>query len=281
MEALTPVAALVAGLVGSSHCVLMCGGIAGALELSARRGGACTGGALRYPFFYNLGRVASYTLAGAAAGALGGGALALSGLPQVRLAFALFAALIVIVVGLRLAAGARRFGALDRFGAAAWRRIAPLTRGFFPVTTPARALGVGLAWGWIPCGMAYAMLAAAWLAGDALRGAALMAMFGIGTLPAMLALGGSAARLLGTATRRWGGAFLVALGLASGAVALWPADHAGGHGGAAGGHEHLQGSAGQGSVVGGNLPGELAQPLRVEDPDRPAVHLDHAVLGQP
>jgi sulfite exporter TauE/SafE len=237
IEPLTPVAALVAGLVGSGHCVLMCGGIAGALELSTRRGGACSGGALRYPCLYNLGRIASYATAGAIAGGLGGGALALANLPRARSAFALLAALVVIVVGLRLAAELRQFGALDRAGAAAWRRIAPLTRGLFPVNTPVRAFGVGLAWGWLPCGMAYAMLAAAWLSGSAFSGAAIMAMFGIGTLPAMLALGGGAARLLGTATRRWGGALLVAIGLASGAIALWPVDTGGtAHGGA--GHLH-------------------------------------------
>jgi sulfite exporter TauE/SafE len=224
IEPLTPVAALIAGLVGSGHCILMCGGIAGALELSARQGGACAGGALRYPCLYNLGRIASYAAAGAIAGGLGGAALALANLPRARIIFALLAALVVIVMGLRLAAGLRQFGALDRAGAAAWRRIAPLTKGLFPVNTPARAFGVGLAWGWLPCGMAYAMLAAAWLSGTAISGAAIMAMFGLGTLPAMLALGGSTARLLGTATRRWGGALLVVIGLASGATALWPAD---------------------------------------------------------
>jgi sulfite exporter TauE/SafE len=222
MEAFPAVAALVAGLLGSTHCVLMCGGIAGALGLGAPAGGACNSQALRFPVLYNLGRIASYTLAGGIAGAIGGGTLAIAGLPQFGRAFAALAALIIVVVGLRLATGGRHFGWFDRAGARAWKRIAPLTRGLFPVTTPSRAFGVGLAWGWLPCGISYAMLTAALLTGSALEGSALMAMFGIGTLPAMLALSGGAATLLRPATRRIGGAVLVVMGVVSGATLLWP-----------------------------------------------------------
>jgi hypothetical protein len=116
IETLTPVAALVAGLVGSGHCVLMCGAIAGALELGAGRAAGCASGTLRFPLLYNLGRIASYASAGALAGGLGGGALALAAVPGARIAFTLFAALLIVVVGLRLAAGGRRFGVLDPRG---------------------------------------------------------------------------------------------------------------------------------------------------------------------
>jgi uncharacterized protein len=221
-EIMTPLAALVAGLLGSGHCVMMCGGIAGALGFGAEAGGACAGRTLRFPLLYNIGRITSYAAAGAAAGGASGGLLALLGQPAPRAFFAILAALVIVVAGVKLAAGSRSFGGLDRLGAAAWRRIAPLTRGLFPVTTPGRAFGAGIAWGWLPCGMAYAMLTAAVVSGSAMRGALIMLMFGIGTLPAMLALGTGAARLLRPATRRFGGALLVALGLASGAAALWP-----------------------------------------------------------
>jgi len=237
IETLTPVAALVAGLLGSTHCVLMCGGIAGALGLGAQAGGACHGQSLRFPALYNLGRITSYAVAGGIAGALGGGTLALAGLPQLGKWFAALAALVIVLVGLRLLAGGRHFAAFDRAGAAAWRRIAPLTRGLFPVTTPARAFGVGLAWGWLPCGMSYAMLTAALLTGGPLAGALLMAMFGIGTLPAMLALSSGASTLLRPATRRIGGAVLVVMGLASGFALLAPAPSGHDHS-VQPGHEH-------------------------------------------
>lgn len=269
-EITTPLAALVAGLVGSGHCVLMCGSIAGALGYG---GAACPGQTLRFPLLYNLGRVTSYAAAGAVAGGAGGGLLALLGTPWLRTFFTSLAALVIVVTGVKLALGSRRFGGFDRLGAAAWRRIAPATRGLFPVTTPERAFGVGLAWGWLPCGMAYAMLTAAALTGGALEGALVMAMFGLGTLPAMIALGSGAAGLLGPRTRRAGGVLLVLLGIASVAIAAWPGGA--GHGDHAG---HMHGaSAGVGAC---DLPGELAKLRRIENADRLAVDLDHAELGQ-
>jgi sulfite exporter TauE/SafE len=251
IESLTPFAALVAGLVGSTHCVLMCGGIAGALGLGTQAGHSCGSPSLRHPALYNLGRITSYTVAGGIAGALGGGALAITGLAQLGRVFAALAALVIVIVGLRLAAGARHLGGFDRAGAAAWRRIAPLTAFLFPVSTPARAFGVGLAWGWLPCGMSYAMLAAALLSGSAQSGAMLMAMFGIGTLPAML-------------------------GLASGTALLWPVDTGRERDG---GHDHLHGAAAGGVLV-GVLSGQRPQPDRVQDADRLALDFDHAEVGE-
>ncbi len=272
-EIATPLAALVAGLVGSGHCVLMCGGIAGALGYG---GAACAGQTLRYPLLYNLGRITSYAAAGAAVGGAGGGLLALLGAPWLRAFFTTLAALVIVVAGVKLAFGSRAFGGLDRLGAAAWRRIAPATRGLFPVTTPERAFAVGLAWGWLPCGMAYAMLAAAALSGGALPGALVMAMFGLGTLPAMIALGTGAAGLLGPRTRRAGGVVLVLLVLGSLAVAAWP----GGAGHAAHAHHASVGVAG-GGAFGGVVPGELAELRGVADADRLALDLDHAEFGEP
>lgn len=272
-EIATPIAALVAGLIGSTHCVLMCGGIAGALGYGSA---ACAGQTLRFPLLYNLGRITSYTAAGAVVGGAGGGLLALLGAPWLRTFFATLAALVIVAAGVRLALGSKGFGRLDRLGAAAWRRIAPATRGLFPVTTPERAFGVGLAWGWLPCGMAYAMLSAAALSGGALSGALVMAMFGLGTLPAMIALGTGAAGLLGPRTRRAGGVLLVLLGLGSLAIAAWPGDA--GHGAHA--HHASMGVVG-GGAVGGEIPGELAELRRVDDADRLALDLDDAELREP
>ncbi len=264
-------AALIAGFLGSAHCVLMCGGIAGALGLSTPAAAQRAARPLVYPLLYNAGRVASYTLAGAIVGAFGGGALAVAGFPQLRAVLAGLAALLIILVGLRLVAGAQHFAWLDGLGIGIWRRIAPHTRFLFPIRTLPRAFAAGMVWGWLPCGMAYAMLTAALLTADALQGATLMLMFGIGTLPAMLALGAGAARLLGPATRRVGGAAMIAIGLASAAVPLWPGP--GGHHH----HEHSGGAVGPPGIP-GVLARERAKLHRVEDPDRPALDLDHAEL---
>ena len=227
-EVITPLAALVAGLLGSGHCMMMCGSIAGALSYGGAAAG-CTGSSLRYPLLYNFGRVTSYTAAGTAVGALGHGLAAVGGGSTLRTVLSTAAALVIVLVGLKLAGGSRRFGWFERAGSAVWRRIAPLTRAFLPVATPERAFGMGLVWGWLPCGMAYAMLAAAAFAGGALQGAMIMALFGIGTLPAMLTLGAGASQLLGPRTRRAGGIVLVMLGIASLVQPAWPGHDAHAH----------------------------------------------------
>lgn len=226
------VAALIAGLLGGTHCLLMCGGIAGALGLSTPAAAARAGRSLRYPLLYNAGRVASYALAGTTAGALGDAALTLAGLPQLRVVASGLVAVIMVLLGLRMLAGGRHFAWLDGIGLAVWRRIAPWTRWLFPIRTPARAFAAGMAWGWLPCGMTYAMLTAAAMTADALQGATLMLMFGIGTLPALLAVGAGTSLLLQPSVRRIGGTALVAIGLMSVVVPLWNghdahANHAG------------------------------------------------------
>ena len=70
-----------------------------------------------------------------------------------------------------------------------WQRIQPLTRGLLPADTLPRALGLGLLWGWLPCGLVYGILLTAVLAGDPLNGAAIMLAFGLGTLPNLLFAG--------------------------------------------------------------------------------------------
>jgi sulfite exporter TauE/SafE len=48
---------------------------------------------------------------------------------------------------------------------------------------------LGLVWGWLPCGMVYAVLALALASGSALDGGVIMLAFGLGTLPVMITMG--------------------------------------------------------------------------------------------
>ena len=65
---------------------------------------------------------------------------------------------------------------------------------------PLQALGLGLVWGWLPCGLVYSALAWSLVSGGALEGARIMLAFGLGTLPMLLAMG-TAARWLKQVTR--------------------------------------------------------------------------------
>ena len=63
------------------------------------------------------------------------------------------------------------------------------------MTSLPRALGLGLLWGWLPCGLVYSVLLLAATSSRATDGALVMLAFGLGTLPAMLATGLGAAKL--------------------------------------------------------------------------------------
>jgi len=209
--------ALIAGLVGSGHCLAMCGGIAGALGLSSRAAAERAGRPLAYPVLYNLGRVASYTVAGALIGGLGAGLAWVAALGEVRLALQVTGGVVLAAIGLRLALEGRGWDWLDRAGVSLWRRIAPLLKPLLPIDSPSRAFAAGMVWGWLPCAMAYGMLMLAWFSVSARDGALIMAAFGIGTLPALV-LAGSAAQRAGAtlSSPRWravGGGAMATMGV--------------------------------------------------------------------
>jgi sulfite exporter TauE/SafE len=81
------------------------------------------------------------------------------------------------------------------FGGKLWRRVAPFGRRLLPVSTLPRAFAFGMVWGWMPCGLVYTVLLVATLQQSAQAGAATMAVFGLGTAPAMLIAAFGAHRL--------------------------------------------------------------------------------------
>ena len=171
------------GLLGGTHCLAMCGGIVGALTVSAP--GAPPGWRLRLA--YNLGRILGYALAGAASGGLGSLGLLLNDALPVQMGLYVTANLMLLALGLYLSGATAALAPVERMGQSLWRRIQPLTRPYLPARTVAQALPLGLLWGFLPCGMVYSALALALLSGSAGRGALLMLVFGLGTLPNLLA----------------------------------------------------------------------------------------------
>ncbi len=215
----TLLAALLAGLAGSGHCVAMCGGIAGVLGLSSRAAAERSGRAWFYPIAYNGGRVLSYALAGGLVGALGSGLAGLALAGRLLVLVQWLSGALLVVIGLRLACGARAFVWMDRVGAHVWRLLSPLVRHVLPISSPARAVGAGMLWGWLPCGMAYSVLMVAWLSASARDGAMIMAAFGVGTLPLLVLSGCATGRAASLASdprwRRTGGATIAGLGALS------------------------------------------------------------------
>ncbi|MCG6872793.1 MAG: sulfite exporter TauE/SafE family protein [Gammaproteobacteria bacterium] len=168
------------GLAGAPHCAGMCGGISGLLSLN-------TAGERRYALLagYHVGRVASYSLAGAVAGLLGQAVHARTGLPALHL----FTGVMLLLAGLYLAGWRPALAWLERLAGILWRRLQPVAGRLLPVRRFRESLLLGAVWGWLPCGLVYGALSLAAGAGDAGRGALGMAVFGAVTVPSVLGVG--------------------------------------------------------------------------------------------
>lgn len=224
---ITYFSAFLVGLLGSVHCVGMCGGIVGMLTMglsaSVRQSKASI---LGYLLAYNLGRIASYSIAGALLGWFGA---SVSSVGQSGAALQVghwLSFAFMLALGIYLAGWTRALAPIEHAGSYVWKYIQPLGKSFLPVSGPGHALGLGLVWGWLPCGMVYAALVFALASGDPARGASIMLAFGLGTLPTLL-LTGTAARWFGNLARnswarRGAGALIVLFAV----VSLWAAQGA-------------------------------------------------------
>lgn len=180
-------AALAMGLMGSVHCVGMCGGIASVLGAGPSR--SCPAGARhRGALATNVGRLTTYALLGALAGALGGAFRSVIPFGAIGTGARVATAVVLVAVGLHLAGVGRGLGRLEALGRPLFDRVRPLlSASGRPGVVAGYARGMG--WGLLPCGLVYGAVALALVTGSAQGGALTMAAFGIGTLPAMLAVG--------------------------------------------------------------------------------------------
>lgn len=183
------------GVLLSLHCVGMCGGFVALVSVAPSIASIGPGGAaaitwrrviLPQQLVFNAGRIASYTLLGALAGALGSFASLLSKTGRIQALLMIGAGILMISTGLALAGTVKHWSMFKTKVATPqpW-----LARGFEHVARlprPVRALPLGALLGFLPCGLIYAMLAKAASAGSAASGALVMLAFGLGTVPALL-----------------------------------------------------------------------------------------------
>lgn len=199
MEVWLPyMSAFVVGLLGGVHCVGMCGGIVGALTFSLPEKRRSAAAMLPFQLAYNLGRILSYVAAGAVMGGIGMLLAQLMPVYYAQRVLLAVAGIFMIFLGLYLSGWWMLLARVEQMGGALWHRIEPISRRLMPVKSPLQALLVGLVWGWVPCGLVYSMLVNAVSSGGALKGAALMLAFALGTLPNLMLMGvlaGAAARI--------------------------------------------------------------------------------------
>ncbi len=231
MTALSLLPVFMIGLLGSVHCVGMCGGIVSALSVttSGRRtipiavaaypavasaDAAVPAAALVRTLSYNAGRIASYMTAGAITGGLAAGVRTMAGLAPLHSAGYWMANLMLVALGMYLLDAWRGLTRLEAAGQILWRQVRPLMSHVLPADSAGKSFALGALWGWLPCGMVYSVLLTAALTASPISGALVMLAFGLGTLPTLLTLGMLGATLT-TWSRRRGvrlGAGLLVLG---------------------------------------------------------------------
>jgi len=170
---------------------------------------------------YNVGRITSYTLAGAVAGGVGQTVFGLLGRQNAHVIAGVISALFLIALGTYLAGWWSYLLILERAGARFWRYIEPWGRRLLPVRSVPQALLLGGLWGWLPCGLVYTVLVWAMASGSVVDGAWLMAAFGLGTLPTLLALGGLGTKLKRLRQGVWMRAIAAAVVILLGVYGLW------------------------------------------------------------
>ena len=189
-EPATLTSAFLLGIFSTMHCIGMCGGIIGALSLSLPVEVRNHKPRLfAFIMSYNIGRLASYTLAGLLAGAIGTGLMQAAGFDQGHATLRLVGITMMVAIGVYLTGWLPQIASIEKIGIPVWRRLEPIGRKLMPVSSIPRALSYGLIWGWLPCGLVYFVLIWALTAGDAFMGAMTMLAFGLGTLPTLVTAG--------------------------------------------------------------------------------------------
>jgi hypothetical protein len=182
----------VVGVLGSLHCVGMCGPLALALPVPGGGAGVFVLGRA----LYNGGRALTYALLGAAAGSLGR-FVVLAGWQQGLSLVAGGALLLSVLAPSAFALLSSRFGSFPRLTGILRESLS----GLFQRRSVGVLFIIGLLNGLLPCGFVYVGLAAAATTGGVLPAALFMAGFGLGTMPVMFGLS-LAGRRIGPALRR-------------------------------------------------------------------------------
>ncbi|MCK5880321.1 MAG: sulfite exporter TauE/SafE family protein [Sinobacterium sp.] len=190
MEFLLPLlaTAFILGLSSSTHCIVMCGGIATAL--SANNHASPQGSNFRLLCFH-AGRILCYSTLGVIFGGLIQGSgqlleLQAESYNMLSAILRLFAAGLLILTALYLANLNHSIKRFEGLFSPLWRKISPLTTRYMAMNTKLDALKLGFLWGFLPCGMIYTALIWAISQQNSIWAGSLMLAFGLGTSPSLL-----------------------------------------------------------------------------------------------
>lgn len=176
-------AVFLGGFLGSAHCVGMCGGLAALVGIPA----CSKQTALVRQLIYSAGRIFTYSFLGMITGYVGTRiAISSSDLAGAQRWFSISAGVIMIMIGFSTLGWMRlRFTLPGAFE----RSFVTLFRQFLGGESHSTIFLAGVLNGFLPCGLVYAFLALALASSGPIQGSLLMAVFGLGTVPAMTVVG--------------------------------------------------------------------------------------------
>lgn len=174
---------IIGGLLGSSHCVGMCGGFV----LSIGAGSSSVSQNLTRQLIYSFGRITTYMFLGAVVGFAG------TKLKDYASDMINVSALLSVIAGVLLV-----IQGIHGLGFSPWKTamqqnqpclMGGLLKSYLLSPKSADMVAAGILTGFLPCGLVYAFLALASASGHVLQGALIMGLFGLGTVPLLLATG--------------------------------------------------------------------------------------------
>jgi sulfite exporter TauE/SafE len=202
-----------ASLLGSAHCVGMCGPYVAMCTGQFVPRGATAAARFFLRILFNLGRIATYGLIGLIVGAFGQIAQAAATRLGIGGIVAMLAGAAALIFGLSMV-GWLRDPARVVAGAGLGRALTAGRMRLRQAPPSVAPLLLGALQGWLPCALVYAAASRAAIAGSAGMGALTMVVFGLGTVPAIFALTVIPQAVLGRVrAQRLAGVLLTLLGM--------------------------------------------------------------------
>lgn len=174
----------IAGVMGSFHCIGMCGAFP--VALSSGRQCTTTERSVTH-FFYNLGRVFTYVFMGTAFGLFGYVIGEMNFVVSGQVLVSLVAGIFMVVLGFQIT-GAIRERTIPGFGYF-YNIVVRVMSYFLKERSPLGGFYLGVFNGFLPCPLIYAFLFTAAASGSPVNGALIMALLGMGTIPTMFMMG--------------------------------------------------------------------------------------------
>jgi len=188
------ITALLMGLIGSMHCAGMCGPIA--ISLPYRVGMQTKEETFFKILVYNLGRIITYAFFGLLFGVVGKSFFTMGIQKWVLIALAILL-IIVAIFSIDVESKALKIPFINKFNTKIKTTLSKALKN----ATIKSFLYIGILNGFLPCGLVYMAIVAALATGGVINSVLYMILFGLGTMPMMMALG-YGGHLLSTKFRR-------------------------------------------------------------------------------